>query len=169
MQELLGKQRKRKKGRKKERRKEKKEGRKGRKKTESCSKSFKEFKGALKMHCLNTLFYWWGHWSPESLTGLPNPARISKAEIQLYNLPGQFSTHPNCHYPVANTVVSIYPVLLKSAAAAAVAAKSLQSCPTLCNPRDSSPPRLPGPWDSPGKNTGTQVYKKVINQWNLLS
>ena len=34
------------------------------------------------------------------------------------------------------------------------AAASLQSCPTLCDPIDSSPPRLPRPWDSPGKNTG---------------
>ena len=32
---------------------------------------------------------------------------------------------------------------------AAAAAKSLQSCPTLCDPT-----RLPHPWDSPGKNTG---------------
>ena len=30
------------------------------------------------------------------------------------------------------------------------AAKSLQSCLTLCNPIDGSP----HPWDSPGKNTG---------------
>ena len=37
---------------------------------------------------------------------------------------------------------------------AAAAAKLLQSCPTLCDPIDSSPPRLPRPWDSPGKNTG---------------
>ena len=29
--------------------------------------------------------------------------------------------------------------------AAAVAAKSLQSCPTLCDPRDSSPPGSPVP------------------------
>ena len=37
----------------------------------------------------------------------------------------------------------------------AAAAKSLQSCPTLCNPTDGSPPgRLPRPWDSPDKNTG---------------
>ena len=28
---------------------------------------------------------------------------------------------------------------------AAAAAKSLQSCPTLCNPRDSSPPDFPIP------------------------
>ena len=35
----------------------------------------------------------------------------------------------------------------------AAAAKSLQSCPTLCDPRDGTT-RLPRPWDSPGKNTG---------------
>ena len=39
-----------------------------------------------------------------------------------------------------------------AAAAAAAVAKSLQSCPTLCNPIDSSPPGS-HPWDSPGKNT----------------
>ena len=43
-------------------------------------------------------------------------------------------------------------------AAAAAAAKSLQSCPTLCDPRDDSPPRLPRPWDSPGKNTGVGCH-----------
>ena len=34
------------------------------------------------------------------------------------------------------------------------AAKSRQSCPTLCDPIDGSPPGSPRPWDSPGKNTG---------------
>ena len=38
--------------------------------------------------------------------------------------------------------------------AAAAAAKSRQSCPTLCDPLDSSPIRLRRPWDSPGKNAG---------------
>ena len=33
------------------------------------------------------------------------------------------------------------------------AAKSLQSCPTLCDPIDSSP-SVSRSWDSPGKNTG---------------
>ena len=33
------------------------------------------------------------------------------------------------------------------------AAKLLQSCPTLCDPIDSSP-LGPHPWDSPRKNTG---------------
>ena len=36
---------------------------------------------------------------------------------------------------------------------AATAAKSLQSCPPLCDPIDSSPPRLLCPWDSPGNST----------------
>ena len=42
--------------------------------------------------------------------------------------------------------------------AAATAAKSLQSCLTLCDPIDGSPPRLPRPWDSPGKNTGVGCH-----------
>ena len=37
--------------------------------------------------------------------------------------------------------------------AAAALAKSLQSCPTLCDPT-----RLPCPWDSPGKNTGVGCH-----------
>ena len=39
---------------------------------------------------------------------------------------------------------------------AATAAKPLQSCLTLCNAIDGSPPGppRPRPWDSPGKNTG---------------
>ena len=40
---------------------------------------------------------------------------------------------------------------------AAAAAKSLQSCPTL-RPHRRQPTRLPHPWDSPGKNTGTGCY-----------
>ena len=41
--------------------------------------------------------------------------------------------------------------------AAAAAAKSLQSCPTLCDPIDGSPPGS-RPWDSPGKNTGVGCH-----------
>ena len=38
-----------------------------------------------------------------------------------------------------------YIALHKNAAAAAAAAKSLQSCPTLCDPIDGSPPGSPVP------------------------
>ena len=46
----------------------------------------------------------------------------------------------------------------KSAVIAAAAAKSLQSCPTLCDPIDGSPPGYPHPWDSPRKNTGVGCH-----------
>ena len=42
-------------------------------------------------------------------------------------------------------------------AAAAAAAKSLQSCPTL-RPQRQQPTRHPHPWDSPGKNTGVGCH-----------
>ena len=42
--------------------------------------------------------------------------------------------------------------------AAAAAAKSLQSCLTLCDPTDGGPTTLPRPWDSPGKNTGVGCH-----------
>ena len=45
--------------------------------------------------------------------------------------------------------------LLKMKAAAA--AKSLQSCPTLCDPIDRTPPGSHS-WDSPGKNTGVGCH-----------
>ena len=41
---------------------------------------------------------------------------------------------------------------------AAAAAKSLQSCPTLCDPIRWQPTRLPHSWDSPGKNTGVGCH-----------
>ena len=46
-------------------------------------------------------------------------------------------------------------MILKVAATAA--AKSLQSCPTLCDPIDGSPLGS-RPWDSPGKNTGVACH-----------
>ena len=42
-------------------------------------------------------------------------------------------------------------------AAAAAAAKLLQSCLTLCDPTDGSPPGS-HPWDSPGKDTGVGCH-----------
>ena len=62
----------------------------------------------------------------------------------------------------------------------AAAAKSLQSCPTLCDPIDSSPTRLPCPWDSQGKNTGVGCHfllqcmkakteSEVAQSWPTLS
>ena len=33
-----------------------------------------------------------------------------------------------------------------------------QSCPTLSDPTDCSPPGSPRPWDSPGKNSGVGCH-----------
>ena len=52
--------------------------------------------------------------------------------------------------------IMFYALLLSSSLFAA-AAKSLQSCLTLCDHRDSSPPGS-HPWDSPGKNTGVGCH-----------
>ena len=49
---------------------------------------------------------------------------------------------------------------------AAAAAKLLQSCLTLCDPIDSSPTRLPRPWDSQGKSTG--VGRHFLLQQTVL-
>ena len=66
------------------------------------------------------------------------------------------SRHPSLVYILR---ASIQPFIIKYDVAAAVAAaKSLQSCPTLCDPIDGQPTRLPRPWDSPGKNTGVGKY-----------
>ena len=46
----------------------------------------------------------------------------------------------------------------------ATAAKSLQSCPTLWDPIDRQPTRLPRPWDSPGKNTAVGCIS-FSNAW----
>ena len=55
----------------------------------------------------------------------------------------------NCHSTAGNDITWF----------AAAAAKSLQSCPTLCDPIDVwQPTKLPRPWDSPGKNTGVGCH-----------
>ena len=45
-------------------------------------------------------------------------------------------------------------------------AKSLQSCPTLCDPIDGSH-QAPHPWDSPSKNTeGLQGSESILYDYN---
>ena len=59
-----------------------------------------------------------------------------------------------CRLLVSRSGVRAKILLSLKSPAASAAAKLQQSCPTLCDPRDCSPARLPHPWDSPGKNTG---------------
>ena len=71
------------------------------------------------------------------------------------------STHPSISvYPSVHLYLCIHPPIYIQLCihAAAAAAKSLQSCPTLCDPMDGSPPGSPRPWDSPGKNTAVGCH-----------
>ena len=52
----------------------------------------------------------------------------------------------------------------------AVRAKSLQSCPTLCNSMDCSPPSYSVHGGSPGKNTGVGCHallQEIFPTWGL--
>ena len=50
--------------------------------------------------------------------------------------------------------------------AAAAAAKSHQSCPTLCDPIDSGPPGT-HPWDSPGKLEWVAISFSSVGKWKV--
>ena len=52
---------------------------------------------------------------------------------------------------------SVFAIGLKYRENNHAAAKSRQSCPTLCDPIDSGPPGS-RPWDSPGKHTGVGCH-----------
>ena len=56
-----------------------------------------------------------------------------------------------CRYPFPHIYCYLFSYV------SVTAAKSLQSCPTLCDPIDGSPPGS-RPWDSPGKNTGVGCH-----------
>ena len=67
--------------------------------------------------------------------------------------------HPNLRKEVGT---------IAAAAAAAAASKSHQSCPTLCDPIDGSPPGS-CPWDSPGKNTGMGCHFLLLETIRVFS
>ena len=54
--------------------------------------------------------------------------------------------------------VKDWDLILRTVSYTVAAAKSLQSCPTLCDPIRRQPTRLPHPWDSLGKNTGVGCH-----------
>ena len=57
--------------------------------------------------------------------------------------------------PASTHLFSLGPFAYSIYISAAAAAKSLQSCLTVCDrPHRQQPTRLLCPWDSPGKNTG---------------
>ena len=74
---------------------------------------------------------------------------LKKLKIELPHIIQQFQSWA---YTQKKTIIH-------TAAAAAAAAKSFQSCPTdSVRPHRRQPPRFPRPWDSPGKNTGVGCH-----------
>ena len=81
----------------------------------------------------------------ESWRGLPRPPPPGES-----SQPGDRT----CVSYVSRTGLPLWP---PGKTLAAAAAKSHQSCPTLCEPIDGSPPDS-RPWNSPGKNTGVGCH-----------
>ena len=98
---------------------------------ESESESHSVVFNSLRPHGLYTMEfsrpeYWSGQPFP-SLGDLPNPGiKPRSPALQADSLPSESPRKPTCHRTAA-------------------AAKSLQSCPTLCDPIDGSPPGSPMP------------------------
>ena len=103
-----------------------------------------------------------GLYSPSSLSmrfsrqeywsGLPFPIRGSSQPRDW--------TQVSCVSCIGRLILYHYATLEAQFIPPAAAAKSRQSCPTLCNPipHRRQPTRLPCPWDSPGKNTGVDCH-----------
>ena len=83
-------------------------------------------------------------------------ARLDDSQTGI-NMPGKSIN--NLRYTDDTTLMAESEEELKSLLKmkAAAAAKSLQSCPTLCDPIDRTPPGSHS-WDSPGKNTGVGCH-----------
>ena len=83
--------------------------------------------------------------------GLPNPGiELRSPSLQADSLPSEPPRKPSCgQVPLPIYLLPLGTCALvrfsEHAAAAAAAAKSLQSCPTLCNHIDGSPPVSPDP------------------------
>ena len=90
----------------------------------------------------------WGH------KELDTTEWLNWTELTIYSLVillSQFLTSLLFHVQLKWLLLDLHP-------AAAAAAKSLQSCPTLPRPHRQQPTRLHCPWDSPGKNTGVGCH-----------
>ena len=81
--------------------------------------------------------------------GLENPLEEEMATPPVF-LPGEFHGWATVHRIIESDMT-------EGLTHTAAAAKSLQLCPTLCDPIGGSPPGSP-PWNSPGKNTGVGCH-----------
>ena len=66
--------------------------------------------------------------------------------------------HQNKRFTFSNKVKILFIFKTEIVSLLAAAAKSLQSCLTLCDPMDSSPPGSSGPWVSPDETAGVGCH-----------
>ena len=90
-----------------------------------------------------------------SVTESGFPSTVSSCCGILSNLSPQYQSWFKTHS--ATTTASRGRPAPLNATLAAIAAKTLQLCPTL-QPHRGQPTRFPHPWDSPGKNTGVGCH-----------
>ena len=84
---------------------------------------------------------WFWYMAPRCSSGSHSYTQISQSftapSVEIPSVLSSFTLHEG--------VLSIHTAVSFSITLAATAAKSLQSCPTLCDPIDSSPPGSPDP------------------------
>ena len=102
-------------------------------------------KAVFHSYCLSKSFLWDCFFlCPQRNTGRPCHSSVQTRATQIVLPSLQVTQHP------VRMVTNV----------SSPTTKSLQSCPTLCDPTDGSPSgsAVPGPWDSPGKNTGVGCH-----------
>ena len=89
--------------------------------------------------------------------GLENILQSKLRPLALWHLQRAVPAH--CQHKKMHPGETCFSLPAHSSYFAAAAAKSLQLCPTLCDPIDVwQPTRFPRPWDTPGKNTGVGCH-----------
>ena len=91
----------------------------------------------------------------EQVTGSVYHSEL-EAELAL-NLESPWQLFSGSDFPQCTLLLPYTTFKFKSLSTTSAAAKSLQSCPTLCDPIEQ-PTKLPLPWDFPGKNTGVGCH-----------
>ena len=104
----------------------------------------------------------WGHKESDTIERLHFHVRFHRLRVQSHKTTstsgashkwGLQATSTSAWMVVNAEVLQLPPTVL-----AVAAAKSLQSCSTLCDAHRRQPTRLPRTWDSPGKNTGVGCH-----------
>ena len=93
-----------------------------------------------KNMCIHALKVLLSFWLKGALKIVSWGSPWNNMPFYMQEMVSQFPQAPTHHWEVVPSLFKTLKVLLYRSSAAAAAAKSLQSCPTLCDPIDGSPP-----------------------------